>query len=253
MLSQGAWMRLSNRKNRAPIEGRRAAAEAACCHPARERPAQAPGSGPKVSRSGRSAEERGERLGLRPSGTSHRPAASRVVAPRRRDQSRRLASSATIAPSRWARPSTPASARARRPRRSSSAPLGPPHPVIGCSRSRSPRCWCLAAAVARNWRLARLLIFLGAAVVAISLAVDAPQGLREGDRRDRVFRGEGDSPGQLLGPTVLRGDADRRRPDPCSSAPRSARCQARSPPPGARRAGSSALRGSRSRVEEART
>ena len=38
----------------------------------------------------------------------------------------------------------------------------------------------LAAAMARNWRLARLLIFLGAAVVAISLAVDAPQGLREG-------------------------------------------------------------------------
>jgi hypothetical protein len=38
----------------------------------------------------------------------------------------------------------------------------------------------LAAAVARNWRLARLLIFLGSGVVAISLAVDAPQGLREG-------------------------------------------------------------------------
>lgn len=38
----------------------------------------------------------------------------------------------------------------------------------------------LVSAVARNWRLARLLIFLGAGVVAISLAVDAPQGLREG-------------------------------------------------------------------------
>src|SRR6476469_6760038 len=38
----------------------------------------------------------------------------------------------------------------------------------------------LGAAVTRNWRLARLLIFLGAAVVAISLAVDAPEGLREG-------------------------------------------------------------------------
>ena len=38
----------------------------------------------------------------------------------------------------------------------------------------------IAVAVARNWRLARLLIFLGAAVVAISLAVDAPRGLREG-------------------------------------------------------------------------
>jgi hypothetical protein len=59
---------------------------------------------------------------------------------------------------------------------------------------RSPRsahgAWVLAIAVAatlvvavavtRNWRLARLLIFLGAAVVAISIAVDAPQGLREG-------------------------------------------------------------------------
>ena len=35
-------------------------------------------------------------------------------------------------------------------------------------------------AAARNWRLARLLLFLGAAVVAISLIVDMPQGLREG-------------------------------------------------------------------------
>ncbi len=38
----------------------------------------------------------------------------------------------------------------------------------------------ITVAVARNWRLARMLIFLGAAVVAISLAVDAPRGLREG-------------------------------------------------------------------------
>jgi hypothetical protein len=37
-----------------------------------------------------------------------------------------------------------------------------------------------ALAVAKNYRLARLLIFLGAAVVAISLAVDLHQGLREG-------------------------------------------------------------------------
>ena len=35
-------------------------------------------------------------------------------------------------------------------------------------------------AMARNWRLARLLIFLGMAVILISLLVDAPQGLREG-------------------------------------------------------------------------
>jgi len=37
-----------------------------------------------------------------------------------------------------------------------------------------------ALAMARNWRLARLLIFLGIAVILISLLVDAPQGLREG-------------------------------------------------------------------------
>ena len=35
-------------------------------------------------------------------------------------------------------------------------------------------------AVGRNWRLARLLIFLGAAVILICLLVDAPEGLREG-------------------------------------------------------------------------
>jgi hypothetical protein len=59
---------------------------------------------------------------------------------------------------------------------------------------RSPRsahgAWVLAIGIATalvvtlavglNWRLARLLIFLGTAVVAISLAVDAPRGLREG-------------------------------------------------------------------------
>jgi len=38
----------------------------------------------------------------------------------------------------------------------------------------------LGLAVTRNGRLARLLVFLGAAVVVISLAVDAPPGLREG-------------------------------------------------------------------------
>ena len=37
-----------------------------------------------------------------------------------------------------------------------------------------------AFAVGRNWRLARLLLFLGAAVVLISLIVDAPEGLKEG-------------------------------------------------------------------------
>ncbi len=37
-----------------------------------------------------------------------------------------------------------------------------------------------ALAVARNWRLARLLAILGAAVVVISLVVDAQEGLREG-------------------------------------------------------------------------
>jgi hypothetical protein len=38
----------------------------------------------------------------------------------------------------------------------------------------------LGLAVARNRRLARLLILLGAAVVAISVLVDAPEGLHEG-------------------------------------------------------------------------
>ncbi len=37
-----------------------------------------------------------------------------------------------------------------------------------------------AFAIAANWRLARLLIVLGMAVIAISLLVDARQGLREG-------------------------------------------------------------------------
>ena len=37
-----------------------------------------------------------------------------------------------------------------------------------------------ALAVVKNWRLARLLLFLGAAVVAITLLVDLHQGLREG-------------------------------------------------------------------------
>jgi hypothetical protein len=35
-------------------------------------------------------------------------------------------------------------------------------------------------AVGRNWRLARLLIFLGAAVIVTSLLIDAPKGLDEG-------------------------------------------------------------------------
>jgi hypothetical protein len=38
----------------------------------------------------------------------------------------------------------------------------------------------LALAVARNRRLARLLVFSGAAVIAISVLVDVPKGLREG-------------------------------------------------------------------------
>jgi hypothetical protein len=38
----------------------------------------------------------------------------------------------------------------------------------------------IALALARNWRLARLLIFLGAGVIGISLAIDAPRGLHEG-------------------------------------------------------------------------
>jgi hypothetical protein len=37
-----------------------------------------------------------------------------------------------------------------------------------------------ALAVAKNWRLARFLLFLGAAVVVISIAVDVHQGLQEG-------------------------------------------------------------------------
>ena len=41
--------------------------------------------------------------------------------------------------------------------------------------------FCVTAlAVGGRWRLARLLIVLGAAVIAISLLVDAPEGLREG-------------------------------------------------------------------------
>lgn len=38
----------------------------------------------------------------------------------------------------------------------------------------------IALAVTKNWRLARLLIFLGAAVIAISILIDARQGLRVG-------------------------------------------------------------------------
>jgi hypothetical protein len=49
--------------------------------------------------------------------------------------------------------------------------------VIGIALASS---LVIAVAVTRNWRLARLLIFLGVAVVAISLAIDAPRGLREG-------------------------------------------------------------------------
>lgn len=111
----------------------------------------------------------------------------------------------------------------------------------------------LAAAVARNWRLARLLIFLGAAVVAISLSVDAPQGLREGTA-GIAFQGAratllGSFWVQLfsavtlivVGPILaleLRAQRDAKRD-------RRRR--------GARRAGSGALRASGSRVEEART
>jgi hypothetical protein len=46
----------------------------------------------------------------------------------------------------------------------------------------------LGVALTRNWRVARLLIFLGVAVVAISLAIDAPEGLREG-QAGVVFQG----------------------------------------------------------------
>jgi hypothetical protein len=40
--------------------------------------------------------------------------------------------------------------------------------------------FAIVFAAARNWRLARLLLFGGLAVVLISLIADAPQGLREG-------------------------------------------------------------------------
>jgi hypothetical protein len=40
--------------------------------------------------------------------------------------------------------------------------------------------FAITFAVTRNWRLARLLLFLGAAAVVISLAIDVPNGLDEG-------------------------------------------------------------------------
>ena len=40
--------------------------------------------------------------------------------------------------------------------------------------------FAITFAVTRNWRLARLLLFLGAAAVLISLAIDVPNGLDEG-------------------------------------------------------------------------
>jgi len=46
----------------------------------------------------------------------------------------------------------------------------------------------VAVSMTRNWRVARLLIFLGVAVVTISLAIDAPEGLREG-QAGIVFQG----------------------------------------------------------------
>jgi hypothetical protein len=40
--------------------------------------------------------------------------------------------------------------------------------------------FAISFAVTRNWRLARLLLFLGAAAVLISLTIDVPKGLDEG-------------------------------------------------------------------------
>jgi hypothetical protein len=40
--------------------------------------------------------------------------------------------------------------------------------------------FAISFAVTRNWRLARLLLFLGAAAVVISLVIDLPSGLDEG-------------------------------------------------------------------------
>ena len=66
-----------------------------------------------------------------------------------------------------------------------------PAPQVGQAMPRSAHgIWVFAIAVAslfvilfavwRNWRLARLLLFGGVAVVAISLLVDRPEGLRLG-------------------------------------------------------------------------
>jgi len=73
----------------------------------------------------------------------------------------------------------------------SSVGTGAPAPEIDRRTPRSAHgAWVLAIAIGaalvvgvattRNWRLARVLIFLGAAVLVISLAIDAPRGLREG-------------------------------------------------------------------------
>jgi hypothetical protein len=108
----------------------------------------------------------------------------------------------------------------------------------------------IAFALARNWRLARLLIFLGAGVIAISLAVDAPRGLREGSAAV-IYQGAeavllGGFWAQLasgvtlmvVGPVLalqLRAERDARhsRPRRSRRARRPRRARASSPAPGA--------------------
>jgi hypothetical protein len=69
-----------------------------------------------------------------------------------------------------------------------------PAPPIGEERTGSAHAWVgiplavaalavIAGAMRGRWRAARLLILLGLAVVAISLAIDAPKGLDEGAAR----------------------------------------------------------------------
>ncbi len=76
--------------------------------------------------------------------------------------------------------------------------------------------FCVTAlAVGGRWRLARLLIVLGAAVVAISLLVDAPEGLREG-LAATLYEG---AKATLLGGfwvQLASGVDARRQPAPCS-------------------------------------
>ena len=202
MLLSGAGMRLPKQENRPPIEGRRAAA-ASGAPPTRRGAWPRAGSGSRPLLGMRSAEEPRGRSARR-AATSPRPAASRSSPWRRRDQPRRLAvrrlsrrggRRARVQPASATRAGAADRARLPSDRRT----------AIWVLAIAARLVLVLAPAVARNWRLARLLIFLGAAVVAISLAVDAPKGLREGTARDRVSGGEGDAARAASGSSCSRG------------------------------------------------